>query len=508
VIVDKKQKVLLGIAVIVVVLLATLAFKSCEKAPPVSTPDIPVQSAPPVAVPVTPPVPVASPVVPPRTNVLPAPVQPVAAKKKATPPSAPPVAAPAPMAPPPVVLHKELIPKNIEIVRVYYSQMITGPDSKIPFDINGSGFTKEFQDMIKVEPGQPEVQVTDLSLVTPNQIHGTLVISPNSTTMVAFPRVLIQDKVVFQAPEPYAVIRPNEVLNLIFTEMGDNGRTGRFRIFTNLTQSSFQKLAVSVSTPAIRVTDLNASLPFLVDGTINIGPAVGGEYDIAVTLDKKIVWSRPGIIRVVRPNVGQSGLIQRVQPMDGFHRPGDKARFVIVGSGFQPDDIKTLSVAVPSLVITNSTFSYVAAGHLEVQIELPWTAPVQSYALTISNGADVLQNIPDAFRIVPRNWIRFVKLDPPLTPGGKSTLSLVGRDFDEKFVASLKVAVDDPGLKIEGFKYASVQNITAPISASAEVKPGDYLIHLTAGGAAVQPQFGSIIKVSAPPVPAAPPTNP
>jgi hypothetical protein len=281
--------------------------------------------------------------------------------------------------------------------------------------------------------------------------------------------------------------------------MGDNGRTGKFRIFTNLTNESFQKLSVTVSTPAIRITDLNASLPFVVDGTINIGPAVGGQYDLAVMLDKNIVWTRAGIIRVVRPNVGQSGLIQRVQPLDGFHRPGDKVGFAILGSGFQPSDVNALSLSVPSLVITNSTFSYVAPGHLEAQLELPWTAPVQSYELKINNGDEVLQDVPDAFRVVPRNWLRFVKVDPPLVPGGHSTLSLVGRDIDEKFVSQLKVSVDEPGLKIGAFKYSTVQAITAPISAGPDVKAGDYLLHLTgADGKPISPQYGNIIRISKP----------
>jgi hypothetical protein len=494
--VDQKQKVLTGIAVVVVLLLAAVFFKSCRRETPLPTPAQPepavvTSSETMIAV-----APSSATVAPPV--VKPAPVVKHVTAKATPAPATAPVAAAAPvqMAPPPVVLHKELIPANIEIVRVYYNQMITAPNSKIPFDINGSGFTKEFQNMIKVESGQAEAQVKDLALVTPNQIHGTLVISSNSTTMVAFPRVLIQDKVVFQAPEPYAVIRPNEVLNLIFTEMGDNGRTGKFRIFTNLTNESFQKLSVAVSTPAIRITDLNASLPFIVDGTINIGPAVGGVYDLVVMLDKNIVWSRAGIIRVVRPNVGQSGLIQRVQPMDGFHRPGDKVRFIILGSGFQPDDINALSVSVPSLVITNSTFSYVSPGHLEAQIDLPWTAPVQTYGIKINNGNEVLQDVPDAFRVVPRNWLRFVKVDPPLVPGGHGKLSLIGRDIDEKFVAQLKVAVDEPGLKIGAFKYESVQEISASISAATDVKVGDYLLHLTDNGNAVQPQFGNIIKVS------------
>src|SRR5689334_5593659 len=50
--------------------------------------------------------------------------------------------------PPPIELHRELIPKNIEIVRVYYGQQITGPGSIVEFDINGSGFNNEFEKMI------------------------------------------------------------------------------------------------------------------------------------------------------------------------------------------------------------------------------------------------------------------------------------------------------------------------------------------------------------------------
>src|SRR5688572_839151 len=55
------------------------------------------------------------------------------------------------VAPPAVALHKELIPKNIEIVRCYYAQEITSPQSSFGFDINGSGFTAEFEKMITVE---------------------------------------------------------------------------------------------------------------------------------------------------------------------------------------------------------------------------------------------------------------------------------------------------------------------------------------------------------------------
>ena len=228
--------------------------------------------------------------------------------------------------PPKVEIHKELIPKDIEIVRVYYASVLTAPGSSLEFDINGTGFNKEFEKMITVESGQPNASVKNLALITPNQIHGTLDVSPNSATMVSFPKVLIKDKVVFQAPDPFAVIRPGEVLNLVFTEMGESGRSGRFRVFTNITPEMFKTFKVLISTPTIQVSELTPSYPFVVEGTINIGPAAGGEYDMVVSMNNKIVWNKAGIIRVVKPNVGQSGLIQKVQVVDGFHRPGDRAQ--------------------------------------------------------------------------------------------------------------------------------------------------------------------------------------
>ena len=430
------------------------------------------------------------PVVEPPAPIVVIPRTPVKAAKKA------PLPSPAPLEPPTVKIHKELIPKNIEIVRVYYASMLTGPASTIEFDINGSGFTKEFEKMIKVESGQPDAKVTNLSLVTPNQIHGNLVISEKSKTMVAFPNVLIQDKVVFQAPEPFAVIRPGEVLNLMFTEMGESGRSGRFRVFTNLTPEMFANFKISVSTPTIQVSDLNPTLPFIVDGTVVIGPAAGGEYDILVTLSDKEIWSRKGIIRVVRPNVGQSGLIQKILTHDGFHRPGDTATFSLAGSGFQPNDVHLLKATVPGLENAVSSFTYATPGRLELALLVPSTAPVKVYGLKITAGAEVLQDMPDAFRVVGENWSRLLKLNPPLLPGGQSTLTLVGRDLQAGLISKIKVELDEPDLVIGPFVLVNPNEAAAPISAGLNVKPGDYLLKMTSDGKPISPEFGSIIRVS------------
>jgi hypothetical protein len=65
-------------------------------------------------------------------------------------------------------------------------------------------------------------------------------------------------------------------------------------------------------------------------------------------------------------------------------------------------------------------------------------------------------------------------------------------------VASLKISVDEPGLQIGAFRHETVQQVTASVTVGADVKPGDYLLHLSAGDKPVQAQFGNIIKVIKP----------
>lgn len=406
------------------------------------------------------------------------------------------VAPAAQMIPPPVQIHKELIPKNVEIVRVYYAQAIAAPGSSIEFDINGSGFTSEFEKMIKTESGHEEVAVRNLTLMTPNQIHGTLVISPKAATKISFPQVLIKDKVVFQAPDPFGVIRSGEVLNLIFTEMGESGRTGRFRVFTNLDQGQLKDFRVEASTPAIQIGPLRPALPFILDGDIMIGPAAGGEYGLAAYLGNKTLWKRDGIIRVVRPNVGQTGLIQRMQALEMYHRPGDPVVFALQGSGFRPEDTGLLGVRITDLEIIKSTFVYLAPGRLEMSVWLPSNAPVKSYGVAIVQGETVLLEDPKAFNIVDKNWLRGFRLDSPVKPGGEGKVILVGRDLEKNFVSNLKVDVDEPELLVGPFEWMRPDEAVATLKVGSSVKPGDYLIHLSVGGKTLTPQFGGIIQIS------------
>ena len=435
---------------------------------------------------------------PPTTPPAPA----VKPKRKPEPPKAQPkpppetaVKPPPEMLPPPVEIHKELIPQNIEIIRVYYENEFSGPKNTLGFDINGSGFTKEFEQMIKVESGHPGVAVKNLKRRTPNQIHGSLKVGRDVPTTAIFPQVLIDGKVVFRAQRPFAVIRPGEVLNLVFIEMGESGRSGRFRVFTNLTKSDYDKFKVEASTPHIKISDYRPKLPFIVDASINIGPAPTGNYGLKVTLGDKSLWERDGIIRVVRPNVGDTGLVQRIYPVDGFHRPGDQAKFIVQGSGFRPQDAQKLSVKVAGWEDLSSTFTFRAPGRLELDLTIPLIASASSYAIEVIQGEKSIMTKQNAFVVVEKNWTRTLKCEPALKPGGKSTLILEGRDMEFEFVKNIQIEVDEPTLKIGRFSFDGPDRASAEIRAGPDILPGDYWLKMSTKNGPIFPQFGSIIRI-------------
>jgi hypothetical protein len=468
------------IALVLVAALAAVLYFARRRPAPVAPVSAPVEETAPLVVtpsaPAEKPAPVKAPV------KKPASVAPVA-----------PVAAPAPT----VQIHAELIPKDIEIVRVYYANQITGPGTEIEFDINGSGFNAEFQKMITVESGSAGVAVKNLQLITLNQIHGTLVVSPKTATSVAFPQILIQNKVVFRAPEPFAVIRPGEVLNVILTEMGETGRTGRIRVFTNLTPEMFPLLQIVSSTTSIKIIDVVPTLPYIVDATIDTGwHAGGGDYDLIVKLGAVTVFERKGFVRIVRPNVGQTGLAQQVRALDGYHRPGDNARFVVMGSGFLPEDAARISARVAGFSSVASSFTFVGPGKMELQLRIPADAKAGVYSLDLFSGDTLLLNVPNLFSVVDGNWSRALEVSPPLVPGGQSTLALIGRSLDKNFAEQIKVEVDEPNLKISAFHWIGPERAEAQIDAGADIAPGDYLLKLSQAGKPVVPAMGSILRVA------------
>jgi hypothetical protein len=228
-----------------------------------------------------------------------------------------------------------------------------------------------------------------------------------------------------------------------------------------------------------------------------MGPAATGEYALRALLKDKILWNRDGIIRVMRPNVGQSGLVQRMQATEEFHRPGDQVTFALQGSGFRPTDVGLLKAVVNDMTIERSTFVYLAPGRLELNAWVPLNARPGVYGMTISQGENTLLSVPKAFTVVGANWARGFRVDPALVPGGDARVVLMGRDLDAKFISKIKVEVDEPELVIGEFKWVSATEASASVKAGVNVKPGDYLLHLTVDGKPFTPQFGSIIQVSA-----------
>lgn len=400
-------------------------------------------------------------------------------------------------APPKLELHKELIPKNIEIVRCYYEQQIAPPGTTIGFDLNGSGFTQEFQQMIKVESGKNDIAVQNLKLVTANQIHGELVVGPNAATDFVFPRVLIKGLPVFTAPEPFGVVRKGEVLTVIFISMEGSGRAGRFRVITNLDDDLFKQFRIEPSTAGLTISDIQPSLPYKVEGTLRIQPGVPpGSYGMTIFVGDKAVFRRDGMIRIVRPNVGQSGFVQGIIAENPYHRPGDAIDLYLQGTGMRADDLTGLQGKVDEFDMGRATFTYISGTQVRCSFSAPPQTAPGSYSVTVSGpNGQVLYQKKNAFTIVPPNWVGGVQVVPQVQSGGHSQLRILGRDFSTDYAAALHMDVDESGIHIEPPTRADASTIVAGIEVSTAVAPGDYWVHLSAGGKKIDPPYGSIIKV-------------
>ena len=420
----------------------------------------------------------------PSTLIKPKPVKPV--KQTTAPPKAP-----------DVKLHTELIPKNIEIVRCYYSQEIAPPGTSFGFDINGSGFTSEFQKMIKVDPSHPGVTVKNLKLVTANQIHGEMVVGTPAKTSFVYPRVLIKSLPVFQAPEPFAVIRKGEVLNVVFTRMEDNGRAGIFRVFTHLDDALANTFRVEPSTPGITISDIRLQLPYIVEGLMGIGPRVPtGDYGLKIFLGEKKIFERTGMIRIVRPNVGQNGFVQGLSVTELYRRPGDAVDFYVIGTGIQPADVSELSVRVSGFDVGKGSFTYINPTQIRLSVQVPPQAPLGSYAVTIlGREATLLFERKDALKLIPANWIAGVQLTPPIHPGETGVLRILGRDFSQDFAGALSIGLDEPGITLSGLRLQDAGTLSADIAIKGDVRPGDYWLQLKIQGKKIDPPYGSIIKI-------------
>jgi hypothetical protein len=501
----RTRRIVLIAGVLLLLLGGYIAWQSRQ--PKMETPAIPAPTPEPTA-PVAPPPP--APVKPVSPTTLPKPIIPKPAPPPPPATGLPPKPAPEPEPagpvtttvpkPPPITLHKELIPKNIEIIRSYYEQEIVGPETTFGFDINGSGFTSEFEKMIRVDPGGLDIQVKNLRMVTANQIHGEMVVGSAQTTDFIYPRVLIKNLPVFRAAAPFAVVRPGEVLIILFMSLAEDGRSGRFRAVTNLDETMAKQFRVTPSSPGLEISPLQFHLPFAVEGVLQIGAGVPqGEYGMTAYIGQREVWKRTNMIRIVRPNVGPTGFVQGISAADKFHRPGDTVQLYLHGSGLSAAYLTALNAKVNELDMGPANFQFISAAQMRFTFQVPANAPLRAYGVTVYDQKNTeLFKKDDIFTLVPPNWIGGVQVSPPVKPGQQGLLRVLGRDMTTEFVQSLQLSVDEPGIELKHLRQMDPSTLGMDIYVSSNVAPGDYWIHLTHQGKPVKPPYGSIIKVEAP----------
>jgi len=296
------------------------------------------------------------------------------------------------------------------------------------------------------------------------------------------------------------VVRKGEVLTVFFISMEENGRGGSFRVITNLDESSAKTFQIMPSTTGIIVSDMRSQLPYLMEGHMQIGPGVPpGEHGLSITINGKEAYKRMGMIRIVRPNIGQTGFIQNLTAEEKYHRPNDSVQIYVQGTGFSPPDTGTLTASVEDFNVGSASFSYISPLQLRLSFTVPPNIPNGSYGVRVAKiSGEHLFEKKDLFTIIPANWVKGVQVTPPVRAGGQSTLKVRGRDFSENFAASFKIDVDEPGIVLKNLMRADDHTLTADILVSSAVAPGDYWMHLSANGQKISPPYGSIIKVEAP----------
>ncbi len=398
----------------------------------------------------------------------------------------------------PAELHTELIPQNITILDCDYSQDIVGPGTTFGVDIDGSGFSQEFQKMIRLESGSSDVRIKNMRLVTANQIHADLEVNASAQTSYVYPSVWIQDLPVFRAEKPFGVVRAGEVLDIKLIGVSQDGHTQPFQVVTNLDETMAKQLWVESTVPGVTVKRLQPRLPFAVDGVLDIvDPTRGGECGLVASLYSHEIFRRENLVRLVLPDLGRNGWTYGINCPEPFHRPGDTIRLTLVGSGFSPRDLKVLKARVQDLQIRPASFSYVSPTEIEFTFTVPPAAAERSYEVTVLGAHDrVIRKAQDVFTVVPPLWVARVTLAPQATPGGTSTLRVIGRGLTPDFSNNLQVSADEPGIRASGFKFIDASTLTADITFSAAVAPGDYWLHLASAGKPVQPHFGSVITVA------------
>jgi len=396
-----------------------------------------------------------------------------------------------------VPLHPELIPKGVTIVRCYYDLDVVGPGTTFGFDVNGSGFDDAFYKIISIDPDALDVSVKNLRLVTANQIHGQIEVGPEATTQYIHPKVIIRSLPVFRAPEPFGVVRPNEVLDIQLTSIDETGQWGRFQVITNLDEKSFAKFRVEPTNQLLEVSNIKPRYPFYVDGVVMIAQGLKhGQYGVVTYMGKREIFRQDPLVDVVKPTVGKTGSIEKVETVEKAHRPGDQLDLIIKGSAFSANAGTFLTGRVDGFDMGPAVFNYVSQGQLNATFHIPPNAPVGVYGVTILSNGKVLQEQPTLFGIVPANWLAAVKLSGSLASGKNGHLQVVGRDITPDFAKTIELTTDTEDLKISNVHWQDATTVAADITASSDLAPGDYIIHVAAAGKPLKLPRGNIIKVT------------
>ena len=130
-----------------------------------------------------------------------------------------------------------------------------------------------------------------------------------------------------------------------------------------------------------------------------------------------------------------------------------------------------------------------------MSLTLPPGLPTGVYGLTIEAKGKTVFEKKSGFVIVPSQWLGGVKLTSPLNPGGQSRLDISGRDLNAAFLSTLHLEVDEPGLKLSPLRLRDDRSIEADLSVDANVRSGDYLIHVYRDTKEVHMPRGNIIKI-------------
>lgn len=396
--------------------------------------------------------------------------------------------------PPPLTLHRELIPVDIEIVRFTYGQPVHQPGTTFRFNIVGSGFTQSFEKSLTVYSGSPHVQVRNLRRVTINQIQGDMVIQPEAPTQYVFPHVLINQKPVFQAATPFAIIRQGDVLDIVFTQMDPDGKGGHFRVYTNLDSEMSKNFAVRSETTGLSTSDLRHRPPYIVDGTLRIEANVPrGDYPLSAWAGSQQLFRKEHLIKVIRPTIGNGGVIQSLAAPQRYIRPGDSVRITLEGRGFKPEDSVGLTVRAANS--GEAPLRYISQERMETFLDLGSSASEGVYDAGVYHDGELIYPAKRVFTVVGANWLGKVSLLSSARAGQKTTLLISGRDFSTQYAQRLTIESEDPGIHVARPLWIGADTLNAEMDIDPSVKAGDYLLELRLDGQVVQPAERPIITV-------------